>query len=81
MSETKLTDPNAVHINMLRGTIAKPSLGQIAHLYPEVQEMKAALTATLKHFRWPTSAEHQTRDRVLAALAPFDDAALSEGER
>ena len=28
-----LQDPNAVHINMLRGSIAKPSVGQIIHLY------------------------------------------------
>ncbi len=28
-----LSDPNAVHANMLRGTIAKPSLAQIIHLY------------------------------------------------
>jgi len=30
-----LADPNAVHANMLRGTIAKPSLAQIVHLYGE----------------------------------------------
>ena len=28
-----LTDPNVVHANMLRGTIAKPTLDQIIHLY------------------------------------------------
>jgi len=28
-----LADPNAVHLNMLRGTIAKPSVEQIAHIY------------------------------------------------
>ena len=31
----KLKDPNVVHLNMLRGGIAKPSWGQIEHLYPE----------------------------------------------
>jgi uracil phosphoribosyltransferase len=31
----KLKDPNVVHINMLRGGIAKPSWAQIKHLYPE----------------------------------------------
>ena len=30
-----LTDPIVVHANMLRGTIAKPTWEQIAHLYPE----------------------------------------------
>ena len=38
---TLLSDPNAVHINMLRGMIAKPSWKQIQHLYPE--ESRTAL--------------------------------------
>lgn len=28
-----LTDPNVVHVNMLRGAIAKPTIEQIIHLY------------------------------------------------
>lgn len=28
-----LIDPNAVHMNMLRGTLAKPSVDQIVHIY------------------------------------------------
>lgn len=68
----RLLDPVAIHANMLRGTIAKPSLNNIAHLYPEVQQMRQALIATLKHFRHPTSAEHETRDKVEAALSHFD---------
>jgi hypothetical protein len=28
-----LSDPIAVHINMLRGTIAKPSIANIIHIY------------------------------------------------
>jgi hypothetical protein len=31
----RLQDPNAVHVNMLRGTIAKPTWSQIEHLYTE----------------------------------------------
>ena len=31
----RLADPNAVHINMLRGVIAKPTIAQIRHLYGE----------------------------------------------
>lgn len=73
VTEAVLTDPVAVHRSMLAGAIAKPSLMNLAHLYPEVQQMRQALIATLKHFRWPTSAEHQTRDQVISALAPFDD--------
>lgn len=72
-----LSNPVAVHLNMLRGTIAKPSIQNVAHLYPEVQQMRTALIATLKHFRHPTSAEHETRDKVMAALAPFGELPLT----
>lgn len=33
-----LRDPNAIHANMLRGTIAKPTREQILHLYPEIRD-------------------------------------------
>jgi hypothetical protein len=39
----RLSDPDAVHLNMLRGTIAKPSLAQIAHIYGD--EWTAAIAA------------------------------------
>jgi hypothetical protein len=32
--EPDLTDPSVVHVNMLRGSIAKPTWAQICHLYP-----------------------------------------------
>lgn len=31
----KLKDPNAVHVNLLRGSIARPSWGQILHVYTD----------------------------------------------
>lgn len=31
--QTLLADPSAVHLNMLRGSIAKPSPRQIVHIY------------------------------------------------
>ncbi len=37
-----LSDPVAVHLNMLRGTIAKPSVEQIIHLYG-AEVLRAAL--------------------------------------
>ena len=37
-----MSDPNAVHINMLRGTIAKPTVNQIIHLYG-ADTLRAAL--------------------------------------
>lgn len=38
-----LADPNAVHVNMLRGGIARPSLAQIIHIYG-ADALRAALT-------------------------------------
>ena len=35
-----LSDPNAVHANMVRGTIANPSIRQILHIYGESEIMK-----------------------------------------
>jgi len=37
-----MADPNAVHINLLRGTIAKPTVAQIIHLYG-ADTLRAAL--------------------------------------
>lgn len=39
-----MADPNAVHLNMLRGTIAKPTIDQIVHLYGR-EALLAALAA------------------------------------
>jgi hypothetical protein len=41
--EAILKDPVAVHLNMLRGGIAMPSLENIKHLYPEVRDAFAAV--------------------------------------
>lgn len=40
----KLNDPVAVHVNMLRGTIAKPSLANMIHLYG-AEALSAALAS------------------------------------
>lgn len=56
-----LADPVAVHGNMLRGTIAKPSFENMLHLYPEeAAELKAAereacakVAETLGPWRYP----------------------------
>jgi hypothetical protein len=45
--EASLRNPNFVHINMLRGGIAKPTWEQIKHLYPE----QFANTAVTPHER------------------------------
>jgi hypothetical protein len=46
--QAKLQDPTAVHLNMLRGDIAKPSVDLIRHLYPEIDEQLTALTAQVE---------------------------------
>jgi hypothetical protein len=38
-----LEDGDNVHLNMLRGTIAKPSVEQIVHIYPEIAGWRDAL--------------------------------------
>jgi hypothetical protein len=38
-----LTDPNVVHANMLRGTIAKPTVDQIRHIYGDDLPNAAAI--------------------------------------
>lgn len=40
-----LIDPNVVHVNMLRGGIARPSISQILHIYGE-DVFRAALGDT-----------------------------------
>lgn len=43
-----LADPAVVHLNMLRGVIAKPDMGQIGHLYPEIARERDALKAQIE---------------------------------
>ncbi len=43
-----LADPIAVHINMMRGTVAKPSLENVHHLYPEIREEAARVRHALR---------------------------------
>lgn len=42
-----IADPKLVHLNMLRGTIAKPSVADIVHLYG-VEALSAAIAAAPK---------------------------------
>ena len=46
-----LLDPNVIHVNMLRGSIAKPSLKQIIHIYGAenlYSEIRATCPDTLR---------------------------------
>jgi hypothetical protein len=42
--EALATDPNTVHINLLRGSLARPSIAQIIHIYG-ADNLRAALSA------------------------------------
>lgn len=53
-----LANPNAVHLNMLRGGIAKPSWDQIKHIYPEqFNDIAVALPNPLIR-KWRQEAKH-----------------------
>ena len=66
VEETKrlLSDPNAVHINMLAGKIAKPSVEQIVHTY--AGEVVPAHTVS------DLAVMHMERDQAIADLAERD---------
>lgn len=61
-----LSDPIAVHANMLRGTIAKPTVEQIIHLYGV-----DALVQALEHVNETPKSEHDAGN----VLTPVPDAA------
>lgn len=46
----ELSDPNIVHLNMLRGDIAKPTREQIKHLYPELFSSDPAIITDFDRF-------------------------------
>lgn len=67
-----LTDPVTVHANMLRGTIAKPTVDQIIHLYGReafqpmidaavAKALKDACLAVSEHADWPEDEHGRTQ--------------------
>ena len=76
-----LSDPIAVHANMLRGTIAKPSLVNIAHLYSDLARLVEAARAMtecdlgLVPDEGCTCTACEAWHALRAALAPFGDLA------
>lgn len=74
----KLADPAAVHVNMLRGDIAKPSIGQIRHLYAEVDELWGAVASAQKAESEERECRVANQDRLRAAL---ERAEKAEAER
>ncbi|WWT39560.1 hypothetical protein [Microcystis phage Mae-JY02] len=72
--EARLSDPVAVHANMLRGTIAKPTVEQIIHLYGReafrpmidaavAKALEDACLAVSEHADWPED-EHGRTEQV-----------------
>jgi len=90
--ERILADPNAVHINMLRGTIARPSIEQVRHLYPEEfaaleaerEKLREALAEAADELdayytaEYPTDHPHHARKPETAKAATPARAALQE---
>lgn len=69
-----LSDPDAVHLNLLRGTLARPSVAQIIHLYG-AEALRAAL---------PSPPEPDPRivdlERLIAERTALFQGQLSEAE-
>ena len=72
VEETKrlLSDPNAVHINMLAGKIAKPSVEQIVHVYAGriVPAHTVSDLAVMHMERYQAIADLAERDAQIARL-------------
>lgn len=71
----RLRDPDAVHVNMLRGSIAKPSLTQIMHIYPEITAERDRLARALREIRHETGRARGEQSHRDAARAAFTIAA------
>ena len=82
-----LQDPNLVHVNLLSGKIAKPSVDQILHVYPEIRqqiqeeiELRKDTEATLAAwFDLAARAESAGTDAIKTAIARYLSAARSGG--
>ena len=69
-----LADPNTVHINMLRGTIAKPSVDQIRHIYGDSlasgYEADRPAEPTHKHIKRGTTYTEIGRGELQVSTTP-----------
>lgn len=70
-----LLDPVAVHANMLRGTIAKPTPDQIRHLYPEMFQDVESLDG------YPIVAENTRLRAAIDALQRVFEQAEADSKR
>lgn len=89
--EAHLSDPSAVRANMLRGTIAKPTVEQIVHLYGReafqpmidaaiARALEKACLAVSEHADWPEDEHGRTEQgelfaRVINAILSITPAA------
>jgi hypothetical protein len=68
----KLKDPVVVHMGMLRGGIAKISLENVKHLYPEVQQAFALVEGAEKRWLAVHDLVHKAREMVRLQINPED---------
>ncbi len=64
----QLSDPLAVHINMVRGTIAKPSIENIRHIYPEIAQGEFEARCALRAAEARALAAEAERDALRALI-------------
>ncbi len=69
--EPLLKDPVAVHINMLRGRIAKPSWAAIKHLYPEHFQPEASQHPEGEPLSLKRRSEADAYYKILQTIARF----------
>lgn len=62
-----LSDPNAVHLNILKGTIAKPTIDQILHIYPELSKEPEYITLNYVK-RYPNSKKTKSWEDKLVQI-------------
>ncbi len=75
----ELKDPHMVHVNMLRGTIAKPSARSIWHIYGQslAHEMPTEIRRGIQNAALEEAAKEI--ERLKAVLASIDRAWINDG--
>lgn len=69
----QLSDPLAVHINMMRGTIAKPSIENIRHIYPEIAQGEFEARCALRSAEARALAAEAELVRLKARIADLEE--------
>lgn len=79
--DERLSDPAAVFLNMMRGSIAKPEFSSLQRLYPEAKQLEAALrqcSVVLEMHRktYPRTVDGDMLDALISAEAALRNAGV-----